>query len=136
MYSFVNPIVPAPNVSVTALDANPAVGKSFPMKCTVTVAKGIIIGSVNITWIFNGKEIRENKYNLTDSAAEYFSWHNITLQPKHNNTVYYCKATINTALMEVDGNDSIKIDSISLGTCFVKIHVATYVQSDLPQSSL
>ena len=136
MCSFVNSVVLAPNVSVTALDANPAVGKSFPMMCTVTVAKGIIIGSVNITWIFNGTEFGGNKYNLTNSA-EYVSWYNITkLQPRDNNTVYYCKATINTALMEVDGNDSIKIDSISLGTCFIKMHVATYVQSDLPQSSL
>ena len=115
MYSFVNPIVPAPNVSVTALDANPAVGKSFPMKCTVTVVKGIIIGSVNITWIFNGTEIEENKYNLTDST-EYVSWYNITeLQPKDNNTVYYCNATINTTLMEVDAIGNITIDNISLG---------------------
>ena len=118
LYSFVNPIVPDPIVSVTALDANPAVGKSFPMKCTVTVAKDITTGSVYVTWIFNDTVIRENKYNLTDSAAdhEYFSWHNITkLQPKDNNTVYYCKATINTTLMEVDGIGIITIDNISLG---------------------
>ena len=119
MYSFVNPIVPGPNVSVTALDANPAVGKSFPMKCTVTVAKGIIIGSVNITWILNGTEIGENKYNLTDST-EYMSWHNITvLQPKNNNTVYFCNAIINTRLMKVDGFGDIKIGSISLGKYFI-----------------
>ena len=118
MYSFVNPIVPVPIVNVTALDANPAVGKSFPMKCTVTVAKGITNGSVNITWIFNGTEIEENKYNLTDST-EYVSWHNITIQAKHNNTVYYCNATINTRLKEVDGFGYIKIDSISLGKYFI-----------------
>ena len=115
LYSFVNPIVPDPIVSVTALDANPAVGKSFPMKCTVTVAKGIIFGSVNITWIFNGKEIEGNKYNLTYSA-EYVSWYNITkLQPRDNNIVYYCKATINTTLMEVDDISIITIDNILLG---------------------
>ena len=102
-------------MSVTALDANPAVGKSFPMKCTVTVAKGIIIGSINITWILNGIEIKENKYNLTDST-EYMSWHNITvLQPKDNNTVYFCNATINTTIMEVYGIGNITIDNISHG---------------------
>ena len=119
MHSFVNPIVPVPFVNMTALVANPAVGKLFPMKCTVTVAKGITIGSVNITWIFNGTEIEENyKYNLTDST-EYVSWYNITLQPKHNNTVYYCNATINTRLMKVDGFSDITIDSISLGKYFI-----------------
>ena len=102
-------------MSVTALDANPAVGKSFPMKCTVTVAKHIINGSVNITWIFNDTIIRENKYNLTVSAAEYMSWYNITkLQPRDNNTVYYCKATIYTMLMEVDDISVITIDNILL----------------------
>ena len=126
LYSFVNPIVPGPIVSVTALDTNPAVGKSFPMKCTVTVAKGITFGSVNITWIFNGTEIRENKYNLTDSA-EYMSWYNITeLQPRDNNTVYYCNATINTMLMEVDGIGNITIHNISLGKYFIKMHIAIY----------
>ena len=115
MYSFVNSIVPGPNVSVTALDANPAVGKSFPMKCTVTVAKGITIHSVNITWILNDIEISKNKYNLTDSA-EYMSWNNITeLQLKHNNTVYYCNATINITIMEVYGIGNITIDNISHG---------------------
>ena len=126
MYSFVNPIVPAPTVSVTDLDSNPAVGKSFPMKCTVTVAKGIAIGSVSITWIFNGTEIEENyKYSLTDST-EYVSWYNITeLQPKDNNTVYYCKATVNTTLMEapVDGIGNITIDSISLGKYFITMDI-------------
>ena len=135
MYSFVNPLVPAPDVSVTALDTNPAVGKSFPMKCTVTVAKGIIFGSVNITWIFNDTEIEGNKFNLTDST-EYVSWYNITIQPKDNNTVYYCKAIINTTLMEVDGTGNITIDSISLGKYFITVHIAMYVQSDLPQSFL
>ena len=135
LYSFVNPIVSAPIVSVTALDANPAVGKSFSMKCTVTVAKGIIIGSVSITWIFNGTEIREDKYNLTDST-EYniMSWHNITkLQTKHNNTVYYCKATINTTFMEVpvDGIGNITINSISLGKYLITMDICSYVQSDL-----
>ena len=117
MYSFVNPIVPGPNVSVTALDANPAVGKSFPLKCTVTVAKGITIGCVYITWKLNGTEIGEDKYNLTDSAAEYVSWYNITmLHQSDNNTVYYCNATINTTLVkEVDGIGNITIDNISLG---------------------
>ena len=128
MYSFVNPIVPVPNVSVTALDDNPAVGKPFPMKCTVTVAKGITIHSVNITWILNDIEISKNKYNLTDSA-EYVSWNNITeLQLKHNNTVYYCNATINTKLMEVDGFGDIKIGSISLGKYFITMHIAMYNQ--------
>ena len=117
MYCFVNPVVPDPIVSVTALDAKPAVGKLFPMKCTVTVAKGITTGSVYVTWIFNDTVIRENKYNLTDSA-EYVSWYNITkLQPKDNNTVHYCKATINTKLMEVDGIGIITIDNILLGKC-------------------
>ena len=89
-------------MSVTDLDTNPAVGKSFSMKCTVTVAKGIIIGSVNITWIFNDTIIRENKYNLTDST-EYVSWYNITkLQPRDNNTVYYCKAAIDISVITID----------------------------------
>ena len=120
MYSFVNPLVPVPIVDVTALDVNPAVGKSFPMKCNVTVAKDITIASVSITWIwiFNGTEIIENKYNLTDST-EYISWNNITIQPNHNNTVYYCNATINTRLMEVDGSGYITIGSILLGKYFI-----------------
>ena len=138
MYSFVNPIVPAPTVSVTDLDANPAVGKSFPIKCTATVTKGIIAGSVNIRWIFDDTVTVENEYNLTDST-EYVSWHNITeLQLKDNNTVYYCKATINTILMEVpvDGIGNITINSISLGKYFITMDICSYVQSDLPQSSL
>ena len=127
MYSFVNPIVPVTIVNVTALDANPAVGKLFPMKCTVTVAKGITNGSVNITWIVNDTVVRDNKYNFTDST-EYVSWYNITLQPKHNNTVYYCNATINTRLKEVDGFGYIKIDSISLGKYLITMHIAMYNQ--------
>ena len=128
MYSFVNPIVPVPDVSVTALDAYPAVGKSFSMKCTVTVAKGIIIGNVNITWISNDTVIVENEYNLTDST-EYVSWYNIIqLQSRHNNTVYYCNATINTTLMEVDGTGNITIVNISLGKYFIAVHIAMYNQ--------
>ena len=84
-------------MTVTALDAITIIGKPFSMECNVIVAEGII-GSVDILWSTNGSMIRAVKYKVKHSV--YRDILNITrLQLSHNNTVYYCNATVTTSVM-------------------------------------
>ena len=107
-------IVPAPIVSVIALDDNKIVGKPFSMQCNVTVVKGII-SSVNITWSrANGTTIRVNDILMNNNSENVLYRVNYTipaLQPNDNNTQYYCTVVINNTT----ANDSIIIDDITFG---------------------
>ena len=109
--SFVDHIVPSPNVSVTALDEKPVIGKSFSMECNVTVAKGII-GSVDIMWIINGTVTRRVKDTIEYISSEYTLHRDVyniaQLQLSDNNTVYYCMA-VTSASKRVESNDSITL---------------------------
>ena len=98
-------------MSVTALDDNPIVGKSYLMRCTVTVARGVI-SSVRITWAVNDVIIKE--YNATgNDNSQYVDTYDITeLQLSDNNAVYYCKATINA---HVYAQDYVTIGNLILG---------------------
>ena len=113
-YVFINNIVPTPSVSVTALRDNPTVGKSFPLECNVTVAKGIK-SSVDIIWTVNG--IVERNYTVDhtvwDTKSQYVDVYNIVeLQLSDNNTVYYCKAVINA---HTYAESNVTIDSVAFG---------------------
>ena len=96
---------------MTTLDNNPIVGKSYPMRCTVTVARGVI-SSARITWAVNGTIIKE--YNtMGNDNSQYVDTYNITeLQLSDNNAVYYCKATING---HVYAEDYVTIGNLTLG---------------------
>ena len=110
LYSFVNHLVPIPNVSVS-LGSKPVIGKSFSMECRVIVAKGVI-GNVDIIWTVNGTVKRRSTDTLGNINLQHMLHRdtlNITeLQLSDNNTVYYCKAVIN-AHTHMEGNDSITL---------------------------
>ena len=120
LFSFVTPVVPAANVSVTALDENPTiVGKPFSMECNVTVARGVV-SSVDIIWIVNGTVKRNRTVNNSLSRNNSLQYvesdvYTITeLQLSDNNTVYHCKAVIDT-YEQVEDSDSVTVRSITLG---------------------
>ena len=88
-------------MSVIALDTITTISKPFSMECNVIVAEGII-GSVDILWSANGRVIRTVNYTRTvkHSNSVYRDILNITrLQLSHNNTVYYCNATVTTSII-------------------------------------
>ena len=108
---FINHVVPPPIVSVTALDNNPIVGKSFPMRCTVSVARGVT-SSVDITWERNGTIIKEIS-TMGNVNPPYVDVYDIAeLQMSDNNAVYYCKATIGE---HVYAEDNVTIGNLTLG---------------------
>ena len=124
---FLNYLVPAPIVSVTATSNNPVIGESFSIECNVTVAKGFI-GNVEIIWVVNGTV----KRRVTDTVAIFdsqFVLHRdvYSMPPLHasnNNTVYCCKAVINAG-EQLESNSSI---TLTIGKCkhsHARLHIAS-----------
>ena len=113
---FLNYLVPAPIVSMTATNNYPTIGESFSIECNVTVAKGIV-GNVEIIWKVNGTV----KRRVTDTVAvidSQFVLHRdvYSIPPLHtsdNNTVYCCKAVIDAG-EKVKSNSSI---TLTIGKC-------------------
>ena len=113
---FLNYLVPAPIVSMTATNNYPTNGESFSIECNVTVAKGIV-GNVEIIWKVNGTV----KRRVTDTVAvidsQYVLHRDVySIPPLHtsdNNTVYCCKAVIDAG-EQLESNSSI---TLTIGKC-------------------
>ena len=119
--------VPTPNVTVTALNDNPAIGKSFKMECNVVVARGI--SNVDIMWIVKDTEKRNHTVNYTewDMNPHYVGIYTITeLQLSDNNTVYYCKAVVNA---NTYGISSTTINNVIIGKYITTLitYIGTYI---------
>ena len=113
--------VPTPNVTVTALDDNPVIGKSFVMECNVVVARGI--SNVDIMWIVNNTEKRNHPVNYTEwgMSLHYVDVYTITeLQLSDNNMVYYCKAVVNA--------DTYGISSTTINNVIIGMYIITFIR--------
>ena len=110
---FIDHIVPPPNVSVTALNDNPIVGKSFSLECNVTVVKGVT-SNVDIIWTVNDTVNKAVNNTGLDMSLKYKDEYQIPVL-QYNGTVYYCKAVINGLYLDVESNDTITIDNIKIG---------------------
>ena len=120
--------VPTPNVTVTALDDNPVIGKSFVMECNVVVARGI--SNVDIMWIINNTVKRNHSVNYTDwdMNLHYADVYTITeLQLSDNNTVYYCKVVVNA---NTYGISSTTINNVIIGKYITILitYIGTYIR--------
>ena len=115
---FVKHLVPNASVSVTALDDNPIVDKSFSMECNITIAKSII-GCVDIIWTVNGTIKRRVNDTVGDANSEYVLHGDVykieRLKLSDDNTVYFCEAVVNNSILLI-GNDSITI-MLKYGRC-------------------
>ena len=119
--------VPTPNVTMTASDNNPVIGKSFKMKCNVVVARGI--SNVDIMWIVKNTVKRNQSVNYAERGTNlrYVDVYTITeLQLSDNNTVYYCKAVVNA---NTNGISSTTINNVIIGKYITTLitYIGTYV---------
>ena len=78
------------------------VGNSASLECNVTAVR-ITNGSVNITWMKEGREVSKDYHKVGHTVNDtgfllYTSYYNITmLQMSDNDTTYHCQAVINTS---------------------------------------
>ena len=122
--------VPTPFVSVTAPNTQ-TVGESLTLQCLVTAVRGIT-SRVDIVWREGDRVLERTNdtyaYMVYDSLLYTNSYTIPILTTDHQDTVYWCRAEINSSpVVTNDGNITLNVTG-KLTTWFVLAYVClTYI---------